>query len=250
MSIVRNDHDGVATLTLDRPDKLNSLTVEMFEALLAHVEDIERDVESVGVVVIRGAGRCFCAGNDISAIVSGREPPRPDFQGHVITRLADLPQPVVAAVHGYCFTGGLELALAADIILAATSARFADTHANWALNPMWGLSQRLPRRVGRAKACEMMFTGRRYDADAAVAMGLANLCFPDDRFADDVEAFVREIAGKAWISHRVNKRVLRETEAMSLAQGLAHEHDTHPGLVPEAIARLTDFSTPDPSTQR
>ena len=242
MQVTRSDRDGIATLTLDRPDKLNSLTVAMFEDLLGHVQDIARQIDTVGVVVVKGAGRSFCAGNDISAIADGPAPSRPDLQAHVITQLAGLPQPVVAAVHGYCFTGGLELALAADIILAASDAQFADTHAQWSLTPMWGMTQRLPRRIGRAKASEMMFTGRRYGADAAVAMGLANLSIPADRFDAEVARFVEDIAGKAWFSHRSNKRTLRETQDMELAEGLAYEIATHPGVIPDAQARLAGFS--------
>ena len=146
------------TLTLNRPEKLNALNVELFEALEAHVADIERD--GAGVVVLRGAGRCFSAGHDLGDIAGGEKMPRPNYQSHVIERLADLPLPVITAVHGHCYTGALELALAGDIIFAAESARFADTHAKWALAPVWGLSQRLPRRIGAYKAREMMFTCR------------------------------------------------------------------------------------------
>lgn len=242
MLVTRGDHDGVATLTLNRPDKLNCLTVAMFEDLLRHIEDIGHAPDEVGVVVVRGAGRCFCAGNDITAIMDGPQPSRLDLQSHVITKLADLPQPVVAAVQSYCFTGGLELALAADIILASANAQFGDTHAQWALTPMWGMSLRLPRRVGRAKASEMMFTGRRYGGEEAAAMGLANLCFPDDVFEEQLGRFVQDIASKAWFSHRHNKRMLRETGDMDLAEGLVHEIALHPGVGPDAAERLAGFS--------
>ena len=159
--IIRTDAAGCATLTLNRPEKLNALTVAMFKELRRHIDDIAGDA-SVGVVVLRGAGRCFSAGHDLADIEQGEEPPTPNFQSETIERLANLPQPVITAVHGYCYTGGLELELAGDLIVASANARFADTHAKWALTPVWGLTQRLPRRVGLTKAKEMMFTCRAY----------------------------------------------------------------------------------------
>ena len=141
---------GLARLTLDRPEKLNALSVESFRELDAHLDRIAQ--EQVGCLLITGAGRSFCAGHDLDGIASGSENQEAGrLESRVIERLATLPMPVVAAVQGYCLTGGLELALAADVIIAAHGARFADTHATWDLVPIWGLSQRLPRRVGRAK---------------------------------------------------------------------------------------------------
>ena len=125
--VLRRDREGVAHLTLNRPDKLNALNVALFKALETHVADIE--ASPVRAVVLRGAGRCFSAGHDLGDIAAGEALPRPNYQSHVIERLADLPIPVISAVHGHCYTGALELALAADIILAAESAKFADTHA-------------------------------------------------------------------------------------------------------------------------
>src|SRR5512137_1071229 len=177
--VLREDRDGLATLILNRPDKLNALTVDLFAELGAHVDAIARQTDSVGVVMVRGAGRCFSAGNDLADIAAGRRPPRPHFQSEIVEKLANLPQPVISAVHGHCYTGGLELALAGDLIFAAESARFGDTHARWAMAPVWGMSQRLPRRVGTYKAREMMFTCKTYSGAEAAAMGLANFCVPD-----------------------------------------------------------------------
>ena len=180
--VLREDRDGLATLTLNRPEKLNSLNVEMFVELRAHVDQIARETDRIGLVVVRGAGKCFSAGHDLADIAKGERPPKPNFQSETIERLADLPQPVISAVHGHCYTGALELALAGDLIVAAESAKFADTHARWALTPIWGMSQRLPRRVGPSKAREMMLTCRTYSGVEAAAMGLANICVPDDSF--------------------------------------------------------------------
>jgi enoyl-CoA hydratase len=160
--VLRDARGAAVHLVLNRPDKLNSLNVPVFQALDAHVKAIAADPTGVSAVVIRGAGRCFSAGHDLGDIAAGERLPEPNYQSKVIERLAALPLPVISAVHGHCYTGALELALAGDIILAAESAKFADTHARWALTPVWGLSQRLPRRIGTAKAREMMFTSRTY----------------------------------------------------------------------------------------
>src|SRR5438094_9128892 len=121
--VLREDRDGLATLTLNRPDKLNALNVEMFVELRAHVDRIAQQTDSVGLVMVRGAGRCFSAGHDLNDIAAGERPPRPNFQADTIERLANLPQPVISAVHGHCYTGALELALAGDLIVAAESAK-------------------------------------------------------------------------------------------------------------------------------
>ena len=239
--VLREDRDGLATLTLNRPDKLNALTVAMFAELLAHVEAIERQTDSVGLVIVRGAGKCFSAGHDLADISHGEKPPKPSFQADTIERLANLPQPVITAVHGHCYTGALELALAGDLIVAARSARFADTHSRWALTPVWGMSQRLPRRVGFAKAREMMFTARTYGADEAVAMGLANTAVADDAFDVELDRLAKSILANSWFSHRANKRLLLQTEGMALSAGLSYEIHRTEGRGPDMQERIAAF---------
>ncbi|BCW87498.1 Short-chain-enoyl-CoA hydratase [Alphaproteobacteria bacterium SO-S41] len=238
--VVRSDKDGVATLTLNRPDKLNALNVELFSALDAHVRDIQKN--PVAIVVLRGAGRCFSAGHDLGDIAAGEKLPKPHFQSNVIERLADLPLPVIAAVHGHCYTGALELALVGDIIFASANAKFGDTHAKWALTPVWGLSQRLPRRIGTYKAREMMFTCRTYSGTEAAAMGLANMCVPDADFESGLAALTAEIAANSSFSHAANKRLLRETDGLPLATGLAQEVYRGEGRGPDMEARIGAFT--------
>ena len=240
--VLREDRGAAAILTLNRPDKLNSLNVPVFEALEGHVAALEDDPSSASVVVIRGAGRCFSAGHDLGDIAVGEKLPRPNYQSHVIERLANLPMPVISAVHGHCYTGALELALAGDIILAAESAKFADTHARWALTPVWGLSQRLPRRVGTYKAREMMFTCRTYSGREAEAMGLANACVADDGFEAAIDAWVAEIAANSPFSHAANKRLVTETDGLPIASGLAHEVYHGEGVGPDMRDRIAAFA--------
>ena len=238
--VLRADNGGVVQLTLNRPEKLNALNVALFEALEAHLADLEKSPP--GAVVVRGAGRCFSAGHDLGDIATGERLPRPNYQSHVIERLADLPVPVISAVHGHCYTGALELALVGDIILAAESAKFADTHAKWALTPVWGLSQRLPRRVGTYKAREMMFTCRTYSGRQAEAMGLANACVPDAEFDAALEALTREILVNSSFSHAANKRLLRHTDGLPLETGLAHEVYHGEGRGPDMERRIAAFT--------
>lgn len=232
----------MALLTINRPEKLNSLNVAVFEALEAHVTAIAEQTDTVGVVVLHGAGRCFSAGHDLGDIAAGEKLPRPHFQSRVIEALASLPQPVITAVHSHCYTGALELALAGDVILASENAKFADTHAKWALTPVWGLSQRLPRRVGQAKATEMMFTCRTYSGAEAAAMGLANAVYPDETFMASVESFAREGLVNSWFSHRANKRLLTATDGLPLPAGLAHEIYKGEGRGPDMHERIAAFS--------
>ncbi|GGC88386.1 enoyl-CoA hydratase/isomerase family protein [Chelatococcus reniformis] len=240
--VLREDRDGCATLTLNRPDKLNALNVELFAELSGHVDRIAAETDRVGLVIVRGAGKCFSAGHDLTDIAAGEKPPRPNFQADVIERLANLPQPVISAVHGHCYTGALELALAGDLIVASEAAKFADTHARWALTPVWGMSQRLPRRVGLPKAREMMFTARTYTGRQAEAMGLANICVPDAEFDAELASLTKAILANSWYSHRANKALLLATDGLPLAAGLDHEIVRTRGRGPDMEERIAAFT--------
>jgi enoyl-CoA hydratase/carnithine racemase len=239
--VLRSDHEGLATLTLNRPDALNALSPKLFEELRAHVDCIAAETESVGCVVLRGAGRSFSAGNDIRAIQAGERPPSPHFQAETLDAIEALPQPVIAAVHGHCYTGSLELVLACDLLLAAESARFADTHGKWGMSPTWGMSQRLPRRVGLVRAKEIMFTARVISGSEAAGIGLANLCVPDD----ELEAKTLELAGQilenSWFTLRTDKQLVNRGLQETLAGGLAYERANSPGAGPDTIERLKGF---------
>ena len=238
--VLRTDLGRVATLTINRPDKMNALNLVVFEQLDAFAAELETD-ESVGAVILRGAGRCFSAGNDLGGVAQGVLPARANLQAHVIERLARLPQPLIAGVHGACYTGGLELALAADLIVAAESARFADTHARFALTPVWGMSQRLPRRIGAYRARDMMFTCRTVSGTEAAAMGLANRCFADADFDAELATLAAGIAALSPFSHRALKQLLLETDGLPLASGLAHEIYHTAGRGPDMLERIEAF---------
>jgi enoyl-CoA hydratase len=222
-SVLCTLEQGLCRLTLNRPDKLNALTLSTFEAIAAHLDHLES--ADVGCLLLSGAGRSFCAGHDLEGLASGEEGGRAQrIENGVIERLAMLPFPVVASVRGHCYTGGLELALCADIIVTSANARFADTHSKFDLVPIWGLTQRLPRRVGMAKAREMMFTGRTYSGVEAVQMGLANIAVTlDEELDGKVDALCADILATSRRSNRAIKKLLLDTDNMSLAAGNAWE---------------------------
>lgn len=227
---------GVAVLTLNRADKRNALNIALWQRLETHLAAIEAAGETIAVVVLRGAGQVFCAGNDLKD--RGTPTPRPNYQASIITRLANLAQPVIVAVQGGCYTGGLELALAGDIIVAAESARFADTHGAFALVPIWGMSQRLPRRVGQWKAREMSLTGLPVDGAEAARIGLANHCVRDAELEAKAFALAEAIAGQSRHSVFALKRLYREQADLPLDAGLAHEVFTSAGVGPDFADRV------------
>lgn len=230
--VLRDDAGGIATLTLNRPDKRNAINRDLFRQFRGHIRDIESAGDAIGLVVITGAGGHFCAGHDL------KSPPHADALGWlrqemlIVERLTKLRQPVIAKVRGTCYTGGLELALAADFIVCGTSARFADTHGKWGLVPGWGMSQRLPRRVGQAKALEMMLTSQPYGGAEAAAMGLANFCVEEEALDTKVADLAALILANSRHSNAENKRLIYETDGFALHTGLSHELMRNAGFDP------------------
>ena len=234
--VTRSDHEGLTTLTLNRPDKLNALTPRSFVELRAHLDAIATD-GSVGCVVLRGAGRSFCAGHDLESIATGERAPSRHFEPETVDALEQLPQPTIARLHGHCFTGGLELALACDLLIAAESTKLGDTHGQWGLVPVWGMSIRLPERVGRSTAKELMFTSRRIDGRTAEAIGLVDRCVPDDELDDAVDALATEILANSGGTNRIVKRLIAAQSDLDRTAALAHE-------------RSLPFGTPDDMRER
>lgn len=235
--VCRRDADGLTTLTLNRPDKLNALTPAMFVELRDHVDAIAAD-SAVGCVVLEGAGRSFCAGHDLDAITSGARAPSEHFEPETVDALEQLPQPTIARLHGHCFTGGLELALACDFLVAGESTTLGDTHGQWGLAPIWGMSVRLPERVGVPVAKGLMFTSRRVRAAEALAIGLVDGCVPDDGLDRAVAALAREILANSWGTNRIDKRLIADRGGRTRAEALLHERSMPYGMPDDAGARL------------
>jgi len=204
--------DAIGLLTLNRPDKLNALSVDMLTALEAHVAEIDRR-QDVRVVVLAAAGeRAFSVGADVNAW-SALAPL--DMwrwwvrDGHrVLQRLASLRQPTIAAVQGLAFGGGLELAMATDVRIASADAAFAMPEVRIGTLPGWGGTQRLPALIGAARAKQMIFTGQRIDAATAERWGLVNEVVPADALAARATQLAQQIAANAPIAVQLAKAAI------------------------------------------
>ena len=235
--VSRHDADGVTTLTLDRPDKLNALNPAVFIELRSHLDAIADD-PTVRCVVLTGAGRAFCAGHDLDAISSHERAPSKHFEPETVDALERLPQPTIARIHGHCYTGGLELALACDLLIADESARLGDTHGQWGLVPIWGMSVRLPERVGRSTAKELMFTSRRIGGVEAARIGLVDRCVPDDELDATVAALAAEIAANSAGTNRIVKRLLADAGERTRDEALFHEREMPHGRPDDMAERM------------
>jgi len=225
-TLLREASDGVLTLTLNRPDALNSFTVEMKEALLAALKDAARDKE-VRAIVLTGAGRAFSAGQDL------KERQGPDVAdlgtelrlryNPIILAMRRLEKPIVAAVNGVAAGAGISVAMACDIILAADNATFIEAFTRVGLVPDTGSTWFLPRLVGQAKAAEMMFTAEPLDATTAASLGLVNRVVRADKLADEAHALAAKLAQSAPIALALTKRALNRSFEMNLEQALDYE---------------------------
>lgn len=230
---IRVERDAaVVTVVLDRPDALNALTPAMLEAL---GDALERAADDAGVrvVVLTGEGRAFSAGVDLKALgqvslAGGAVGDVLDLPARRVTALlSTMPQVTIAKVNGFCFTGALELALACDLVVVAEEAKLADTHAKFGLRPSWGMSQRLLRLVGPARARELTYTARTFTGSEAAEWGLAARAVPlaelDAAVAGLVDAIVANSAGALAAA----KDLYRVALDGGLADGLAYEAATH-----------------------
>lgn len=239
--VTRVNQEGIAVLSLNRPEALNALSPNLFIELRSHIESLEKETDDIGCIILRGEGRSFSAGNDLKAIQAGETAPSKDYQAETLEKLENLPQPVIAAVQGHCYTGSLELAIACDLLIAGESAKFADTHGKWGMTPLWGMSQRLPRRIGPIRAKEMMYTGKVITGQEAVDMGLANECVTDDQLDARTLEVARQIVGNSWHTLRADKMLVQAGMNRSLEEGLRFERDNSPGRDASMMERLKEF---------
>jgi enoyl-CoA hydratase/carnithine racemase len=238
--------DGVATLTLDRPAKLNAIGPAMIAELARRLAEIDGDGD-IRVVIITGSGdRAFSVGADVNAwsalepLDMWREWIR---DGHrVLERLAHLRQPTIAAINGYAFGGGLELALAADIRIAADSATFALPETKIGTLPGWAGTKRLPEAIGLARAKQMIFSGSRIDTATAERWGLVNEVIALERLMDRCRSLACEIAANAPVSVQLAKAIMSGDEAVPEAFAGALAAGTDDGR--EGIAAFREKRSP------
>lgn len=223
----------LGTLRLHRPDVLNAITPQMLSEARSGLRELVDD-PSVAVIRLTGSGRAFSAGVDLKALnqeAAGGSAPaggevNEDLNGaarRFIEEIEKAPKIVVAQINGFCFTGALELAMACDILVVAREAKLGDTHAKWGLRPTWGMSQRLPRLVGIARARELSYTARSFTGEQALEWGLAAFAPP----LEDIEMVVldvaRQVAQNSAGSLSAYKDLYREAVDRGQKDGLEYE---------------------------
>ena len=227
--LLEGKHDGIATLVMNRPERLNALNNELAMAVNDALGRIAVD-ESVRVVVITGAGRAFCAGGDLGAIGKGRQSgttrelePLLRAGMQMVLKMRTMPQPVIAAVNGAAAGAGMNIALAADIRIAAEEAMFGQNFVKVGLFPDYGGMFLLPQLVGPAKAAELFYTGDMIDAKAALNLGIVNQVVPSAQLEAEVKSLAEKVARGAALPIRAVKKELFAREEKELARALENE---------------------------
>jgi enoyl-CoA hydratase len=234
---------GVTTVTLNRPEALNALSGALRRRIVDVFTELREDT-ATEVIILTGAGRAFTVGLDLKEL--GGEIPASDAvsSGDLSAALAAVPQPIIGAVNGYAITGGFELALMCDFLIASSDARFADTHARVGVVPGWGLSQRLPRLIGINRAKELSLTGNYLDAETACAWGLVNRVVTADELMPTCIALARDIADTDPTTRSEIKRIMDLGWSTTLGEGLRLEaeasaaHAVRPEHVAERRAAI------------
>ncbi|PRX10789.1 UNVERIFIED_ORG: 2-(1,2-epoxy-1,2-dihydrophenyl)acetyl-CoA isomerase [Martelella mediterranea] len=246
---------GVATFTLNRPEKRNAFTDEMVRQWVIWLEDCKTR-DDVQAIVFTGAETTFSAGGDTSRFKDKAEQTPLEAKAAMTAntqslarKVAEIDKPLIAAVNGTAVGGGMDLALMCDVRLATASARFAETYAKMGLIPGVGGAWYLPRIIGKAAALDLFWTARWVDAEEALSLGLVNHVYPDDEFRDQVRAYAEQIAAAAPLSVRFIKRLVNQAEDTDL-----HTHldalSSHIALVrtshdhKEAVAALKEKRKP------
>ena len=213
---------GITTVTLNRPEALNALSSALRNRIAEVFSELAEDVETE-VVILTGAGRAFTVGLDLKEL-GGEVAPTAATTSDLSAALSAMSQPVIGAVNGFAITGGFELALMCDFLIASSAARFADTHARVGVVPGWGLSQRLPRLIGINRAKELSLTGNYLDADTACAWGLVNRVVAAEDLLPTCRQLAEDILSTDLQTRREIKRIMDEGWLASLAEGLDIEH--------------------------
>jgi len=226
LRVDRSD-EGFATIAFNRPDKLNTLSIRLRQELAAAVDALEAD-PAIHVLILTGQGRAFTAGLDLDEWSAA--PAAAAWEHSAVAAIERFSGPLIGAINGLALTGGLEIALACDVLLAADDARFADTHAKVGLLPGWGGSVRLQQRVGPHRAKELALTGRFFSAQEALSWGLVNHVVPADRLQLEAQALARQMLTNMPAGLRAYKKLLDDEARLPLGEALAFEAQTAKAL--------------------
>jgi enoyl-CoA hydratase len=220
--LVECSPEGFATLTLNRPDKLNTLSIRMRREMDVAIRRLESDPE-VRVLILTGAGRAFTAGLDLDEWASPGVVSAGAYEFDAVESLGRFSGPVIGAINGLAITGGLEISLACDVLLASKLARFADTHVHVGLLPGWGGSVRMARRVGLHRAKELALTGRFFSAEEAAAWGLVNHVVEPQELLPQAQEMARQMLRGVPEALVAYKRLLDVEAGTTLADALRIE---------------------------
>ena len=229
MLLVEKPSDGVAVVTLNRPEAMNALSKALRAALQQAIAELDADPD-VRVIVLTGAGeRAFTAGLDLKELSTDPlgmgAANATDPAENPARAVLSCSKPIIGAINGVAITGGFEVALACDVLLCSTNARFADTHARVGITPGWGLSQRLPRLIGANRAKELSLTGNYLDAQTACAWGLVNRVVPADELMTTCIALARDILSTEPVTRGEIKRLIDAGWNSTLEEGLRLEDE-------------------------
>ena len=246
-NIIININDKVAEIILNRPERMNAITIDLLKELKDALLSLNKD-ESLSVIIVTGAGKAFSAGvdlrqleangTDVSSGGVGKELDK--HANEVIKLLEESPKAIISKINGFCFTGGLELALAADLIYIANEAKLGDTHAILGFRPSWGLTQRLPKYIGIARAKELSFTAKTISGIQAVEYGIALESLPREQLDSHVNEIAVKISKNSSNSIRAYKDLYSAASNKGLAEGLEYEANTSYDI-PEVKERVQEF---------
>jgi len=225
-NIIYKKEGGIARITLNRPEAYNAFTEDMFVEMMSALDDAETD-DTIKVIILNGAGKTFCAGMDLNAIkLDGfSEGGSTITKGYEVSdRIEHSKKITIAQVHGFAFTAALELTLFFDMVYCTDATQFCDSHAKWGLIPRWGLSARLPRRIGMLKAKEMTYAGYRVKGQEAESIGLVTRSFKDEEeLVSEVNKITERILENSFKAIQVNKHLYDQMHEMTLREGIAYE---------------------------
>lgn len=218
----------IGKITFNRPQAMNAITPAMLKELRAAVLEAGQDT-TVKVIVLTGTGKAFSAGVDLKSLgnrklENGKVGDILDIPAReLIQAIRTVPKPVIALVNGFCFTGALEIMLGCDLVIASEDAKIGDTHAKWSLRPTWGMTARLPRRVGFLKAKELSFTADAITAKEAERIGLVNMAVPANQLNEAFATMVKKILSNSPQSLAAYKLLYNTNESLSLEKSLELE---------------------------
>ncbi|XP_076914268.1 putative enoyl-CoA hydratase 1, peroxisomal [Bidens hawaiensis] len=242
--LVKKHPDGIADVTINRPKSLNSLTRPMMTDLAQAFKSLNSD-KSVGVIILSGSGRAFCSGVDLTSAEDVFKGDVKDVESDPVAQMERCRKPIIGAVSGFAVTAGFEIALACDVLIASTDAKFVDTHARFGIFPSWGLSQKLSRIIGPNKAREVSLTATPLTAEKAEKWGLVNHVVEGSQLLNKAREVAEAIMKNNQDLVLRYKAVINDGMKLDLHNALLLEkeraHEYYNGMTKEQFKKMQEF---------